>query len=106
MKKKLSTKLFEEAAEEENDLASLGKERLAIRQVRVEKFAKWHEDLLNSSNVISVTEFSAQGKFEIKTNTEHGIIDYFPKANKILIRKENDWKEKGLHWLIKNILEV
>lgn len=105
MEKKLSTKLFREASEEENDLASLGKEAKAIRQVRVEKFAKWHDELLASSDVISVTEFPNQGKFEIRTSTEHGIIDYFPKANKLLIRKNNDWKEKGLNWLKENIFK-
>ena len=104
MKEKLSSKLFREASEEENDLASLGKEVKAIRQVREEKFAKWHDELLNSSDVISVTKFSAQGKFEIRTSTEHGIIDYFPKANKLLIRKSNNWKEKGINWIKENIL--
>jgi hypothetical protein len=36
------------------------------------------------------------------SNTQ--IVDYYPKADKILIRKENRWIKPGLSWLIANVL--
>ncbi|MCJ7802738.1 MAG: hypothetical protein MUP82_10325 [Candidatus Marinimicrobia bacterium] len=36
---------------------------------------------------------------------EFGIIDFFPKANNLLIRKNNEWKKPGLEWLIKNVID-
>jgi hypothetical protein len=31
---------------------------------------------------------------------EHGIVDFFPKKNALLIRKKNKWIRPGLKWLI------
>jgi hypothetical protein len=36
-------------------------------------------------------------------HTDNGIIDYYSKANKILIRKENKWIKPGLQWIIHNL---
>ena len=35
----------------------------------------------------------------------YGIIDFFPKANNLLIRNQNKWKKPGLKWLIKNVID-
>jgi hypothetical protein len=32
------------------------------------------------------------------------IIDFYPKGNRVLIRKENRWLDNGSQWLIKNVL--
>lgn len=32
------------------------------------------------------------------------IKDFYPKANRVLIRKQNKWLHNGLQWLIKNVL--
>lgn len=34
------------------------------------------------------------------------IIDYYPKGNKALIRKENRWIHGGLNWLRKDVLPM
>jgi len=36
-------------------------------------------------------------------HTDNGIIDYYSKANKLLIRKENKWVKPGLQWIINNL---
>ena len=46
-------------------------------------------------------------KFTIDTDAQEekfGVIDYFPKANKVLIRKDNKWIKPGLKWIITNLL--
>lgn len=45
-----------------------------------------------------IEEHEKQGKFSINTITK-GIIDYYPKANKILIRNKNKWISDGLNWI-------
>jgi hypothetical protein len=35
--------------------------------------------------------------FEIK---DYGVIDFYPKANKLLIRKLNKWIKPALGWII------
>lgn len=98
---KKSEELREQAAKADNDLAAMGLYNKALREERVEKFGAWYDKLLRSDKVISISEQG--GKFTINTD-KYGIIDYFPKANKLLIRKENEWKEKGLNWIINNLL--
>lgn len=100
---KESDKFKEEAHSKENDMAFLGAMKKAIRQERAEKFEPWLEELKSSNKIISITSNEAQGKHTI--NTENfGIIDYYPKANKLLIRKENTWKTQGLRWIKARLL--
>lgn len=51
----------------------------------------------------NVTELTDQGKFVIEP-TMFGIIDYFPKADKILIRKTNSWYNQGFSWILRMLL--
>jgi len=44
------------------------------------------------------------GSYTFETEM-YGIIDFFPKANSVLIRKDNNWKKPGLKWIKKNILK-
>jgi len=95
----LSDDLRKEAQQEDNDLAYLGKMKKVFRQERVERFEDVLPKLNDSDKVITITYYEVQGKYTIATNTKFGIVDYYPKANKILIRKDNDWKVGGLKWL-------
>ena len=36
-------------------------------------------------------------------NTEFGDLDFYPKANKLLIRKQNKWIKPGLNWLLNKL---
>lgn len=102
---KKSEKLHQEAQQEENDLAYLGKIRKMKRQQNVEVFGDWYDKLIESPNVISITEHTIQGKFEIKTDTVYGTVDYYPKANKVLIRHKNKWQQQGLNWMKKYLIK-
>lgn len=49
-------------------------------------------------------DFNNQGKINIEP-TNYGIIDYYPKSNKILIGKKNKWIEGGLYWIRNTLLK-
>jgi len=93
--------LKQQADEEENDLKALGVYTKVLREERYERFENYKEKLLQKG--YNLTEYEANGKITIE-NTPFGIVDYFPKANKILIRRSNDWKTMGLKWIITNLL--
>jgi hypothetical protein len=96
--------LKQEANSKDNDLAYMGANKKVFREQRLHNFGKWYEELENSSNVISLDYNAGQGKVTINTE-KFGIVDYFPKANKLLIRKDNDWNPSGLNWLKTHILK-
>ena len=92
------------AQEAENDFKSLSLHTKSIREARLERFEDGYKELLEAKLCI-VIPFNGN-KIVIDTQTdEFGILDYFPKANKILIRKSNQWKNQGLRWLQTNILK-
>lgn len=99
---KESEKLKIEAQQEDNDFRAMGKMKKAIRQQRLERFEDYIPKL--EAREIKVYEFDG-AKHTLDTQTdEFGIVDFFPKANKVLIRKKNKWEEHGLKWLVKNLL--
>lgn len=98
-----SEKLRREAQLEENDLVYMGKMNQVMREQRLERFEPWIKELQESTEVISLEEFSAQGKFTINTDS-FGIVDYFPKANKLLIRRQNKWIKPGFKWIRENLI--
>lgn len=104
---KNSEKLHIEAQKEDNDLVYLGKMTQVLREKRLEKWDDWKREILLSPFVIEYEENVGQGKITmtISTNTlEEQTIDFFPKANKVLIRKRNEWNKMGLKWLINNLI--
>lgn len=101
--KKRSEELKHQAACEENDLKAMGILNKALREKRNESFEeKWLEKLTKNENVKEVIFHDNSAKYLIVTE-KFGTIDFFPKANNLLIRKDNKWKKPGLNWLIKNL---
>ena len=90
-------KLREQLATEENDLKALGIGKQLIREERNERFEdKWLPKLQAKCNV----KHDAQmGRYTFELNG-FGVMDFYPKANKLLIRKLNKWKKPALKWLI------
>lgn len=97
---KESKKLILQAGEEDNDLKAMGILNKVIRAKRSENFVdKWLDILTESYTVLNPSE----GKFTTY-NTSEGTLDYFPKANKLLIRKTNKWIKPGLRWIYENLI--
>ena len=94
----VSQELTNRVAEEDNDLVALGLLTKVLREKRSEKFNEDWLPILEQMYPIS----NANHKYTIETQ-EYDILDYFPKANKLLIRKENTWIKPGLKWIINNL---
>ncbi len=92
--------LNEKLVEEDNGLKALGILNKILREKRDLKFGKW----LKRLESIYIVENLYIGKYTIHT-LEFGKLDYFPKANKLLIRNQNKWIKPGLQWVIKYLLE-
>jgi hypothetical protein len=96
-----SNDLRKQAESEENDLKAMGLYTKVLREERFERFENYKDKLLQAG--YNLTEYESQGKFMIEP-TEFGIIDYYPKSNKVLIRKTNTWLPAGLRWIIVSLL--
>ena len=98
---KRSEQLTLDAQNETNDLKALGLYNKALREKRLERWGdEWKSKIIGSDKVKLYEEFPQQGKITLHLN-DGNIIDYYPKSNKLLIRKENEWKTAGLNRLIK-----
>ena len=94
------------AQEADHVLAALGLETKAIREQRKERFEEEWLAILMLKDVV-VTKYSIPAeKYEIcyMLNGREETIDFFPKANKVLIRSQNKWIKPGLRWIVKNII--
>ena len=90
MKKSEEYKL--KSAEEDSELKSFALLCKALREKRSEKFIEDWLPLLSQRYEIKER---GNGSYSIKTQ-EYDVIDYFPKANKLLIRRSNLWIKPGL----------
>lgn len=95
-----SKELLKLAQTEDNEFRALSLQIKALREGRSERFIEdWLPILIKRYPI----ELRDNGSYSIITQ-KYGIIDYFPKANNLLIRKDNKWKKPGLKWMIENIL--
>lgn len=95
---KKSEELMWKAAQEDNDLRAMGLYTKVLREQRNERF---EEEYLPRLKELVPIEFSGD-KYIIETKI-YGKLDFYPKVNKVLIRKDNQWKKPGLKWLLTNI---
>lgn len=97
----IANALKKQASEEENDFKSFALMAKALRESRSEKFVEdWLPLLKKRFDIVE-----GVAKYTITTYS-HGIIDYFPKANSVLIRKDNQWIKPGSRWIGKHLLEI
>lgn len=99
MKKSQELKL--RASQEENDIKSFSLLCKALRESRSERFVDDYLPLLRKRYPV---ELRSNGSHSITTQ-DYGIVDYYPKVNKILIRKTNSWIKPGLRWILNNLLK-
>jgi len=99
---KKSEKIKKEAGKVDSDSKSFGLYTKAVREERDERFKdNWLQEF--EDNGIHFAYSQDQNKY--MAETDYGTIDFYPKANKVLIRKKNKWIKPGLKWLIKNVLK-
>lgn len=96
---KKSEELTLASQQEDNDIKSFGLLCKALRESRSERFI---EDWLPVFQKRYSIEIRNNGSYSIQTQS-FGIIDFYPKANKLLIRTKNKWIKPGLKWLIINL---
>jgi len=97
---KKSEELRLEASMEDSDSKAFG---ILCKSLRAKRSEKFLEDWLPVLQQIYPVTLRDNGSFSI-TTSKYGIIDYFPKANNLLIRSKNMWKKPGLRWIVKNII--
>ena len=96
---KNSQKLLILSEQEDNDIKSFALLCKSLREKRSEKFEGGWQLLLEDKYDVQKRD---NGSYTISTQY-YGTIDYFPKANKLLIRKNNKWIKPGLKWIINNL---
>jgi hypothetical protein len=87
------------ASKEDNDLKVMGLLNKALRERRNEKFEDYWLLKISEKYLIETRNNGSHSIFTEK----YDIVDYFPKANKLLIRKDNKWIKPGLQWILKNL---
>lgn len=97
---KKSQQLKQEAAREDNDFRAMSLMNQGLREERAENFDETYLGPLESKYDVTLR---SNGSYAI-TTTVHGVVDFFPKANKLLLRKDNKWIKPGLKWIINNLL--
>lgn len=98
---KKSEELLQQAASEENDFKALQLNTKAIREKRFERWNNYKQQLIDKLYVITESEDGTKITIDDKNRlNKYGIIDFYPKANKLLIRKSNKWINQGLKWII------
>ena len=102
MSKEKIEQLTELLAHEDNDLRAMGIAKKLTREKRNDRFLDQWLPLIEAK--CNVTVDPNMDKYTIEP-TSKGIIDYYPKSNRLLIRTSNTWKSDGLVVLI-NLLKL
>jgi hypothetical protein len=98
---KKSEQLQKELETEDNDLRALGLSTKVLREQRLERFEDEYLEKITSSPKVINYRVNTEG-FTFWLNNGN-ILDYYPKANKVLIRRTNKWIKPGLQYLIKTL---
>ena len=97
---KKSEKLRIEAEQEENDLKALGLHTKVLRQKKNEDFEEKWLPRLEANHICQ----KGTNQSYVIYSTRFGVIDYFPKANKALLRRKQRWIKPALQWIVKNLI--
>jgi hypothetical protein len=98
--KQKSNELRQQVAVEDNDFKAMSLHTKIIREDRAETFEENY--LWQLQEKFTVSHDQHTGKYTIDTSM-YGVVDFFPKANKLLIRRSNKWLKPGLQWMIKHL---
>jgi len=97
---KKSEQLRKEAQSIESDIAYLGAANKIMREEREERFIERYYSSLEEK--LGMAKVDPVQRGYLWDTEKFGRIIFFPKANKVLLCKQNKWVKPGLQWLIKN----
>lgn len=89
--------LREQLSSEDNDLKALGIGKQLIREVRSVRFEDEWLPKMQRKVVVRTDKQAGRYTFEFGG---YGVMDFYPKANKLLFRQLNKWKKPALKWII------
>jgi len=69
------------------------------RKTRLRDFKK---HVLEGLRMAYTVERRDNGSYTLESK-EHGVIDIYPMADKVLIRDDNKWIKNGLEWVCNNL---
>jgi len=84
----------------ESDIAYLGAANKIMREEREERFIERYYSSLEEK--LGMAKVDPVQRGYLWDTEKFGRIIFFPKANKVLLCKQNKWVKPGLQWLIKN----
>ena len=87
---------------ENNNLKAMSIAKKITREKRNDRFLDHWLPLIQAKCTVKVDPL--MDKYSIEP-TSKGIVDYYPKSNRLLIRTSNTWKSGGLVFLI-NLLKL
>lgn len=98
--KRIVNALKEDAAEEDNDLAYMGKVKKAIRHANVSRI--YEEEIIDKlrSKGIDVEEYE-EGTRLVLSPVGSSRITFYPKSNKLQIHEDNSWVQGALTFIKK-----
>jgi hypothetical protein len=96
---KESEKLKEQLHGEDNDIKAFAIDRKIKREIRRESFEEKYLPQLKQNTDLYV-QSNPNGSYMIKSPFD--IYDFFPKANKILERRNGIWHKNGIQFTIKH----
>lgn len=100
--KKYSEILKEEAQNEDNEFQLVNLATKILREERLEKFEEqWVGKIISSPKIIKFN-LTKNGGYTFWLD-DGKIVDFYPKANNLLDRKNKEWIKPGLRWLIKTL---
>lgn len=98
---KKSELLHRQADESDNDFQFWNFKTQAEKEEKFERFTEHHlPKIQQSEKVISVEDREHMFMIEFSDGTR---IDYYPKKDRVFIKKINHWKSDGLAWLLGKI---
>lgn len=86
-------------------MKALGLHNKVIREERFERWETYKEQLVGKSYIVTEVDEGTKVTISGIILNNYGVIDFYPKANRILIRKSNKWISQGLKWIINNLLK-
>jgi len=92
-----------QADEEENDFRFWNIHHKAIREERIETFDEFFLPKIKDSHLVSVVESRPDQSLYLIKFSDGVEVAYYPKKDRLCIKKGNQWKCNGRTWIMNKI---